>query len=437
VKLILSKSAKVKGKIKVGGDKSITHRALIIGSIADGITILKDYSKCEDCMTTLEIMKNLGVNILKNKATIRIEGKGLRGLKEPLDVLDCKNSGTSMRLLSGLLAGQNFFSILTGDSSLNKRPMKRIIEPLSLMGADISGRDNNQFAPLAIKGRNLKAINYTTPVASAQIKSSILLASLYAEGNSSITEPAKSRDHTEKMLSLFRAKIESSGNRIFLKEKSKLIAKEEDIIIPGDISSAAFFLVLASVIKSSKVLIKNVGINPTRTGILDVLQKMGADITLKNKKDNNYEPIADLLVKGKKLEGIEVSGDIIPKIIDEIPVLAVAATQAEGITRIKDAKELRVKETDRIYAITTGLKKMGAKIEEKTDGLIIEGPTKLKGNTCESFGDHRIGMALAIAGIIAEGKTTIEKSECIDISFPEFTETLRKICGTDNVNEKN
>jgi 3-phosphoshikimate 1-carboxyvinyltransferase len=435
VKLILSKSNKVKGEIKVGGDKSITHRAFIIGSIAKGITTLKDYSKCEDCMTTLEIMKKLGVNILKNKATIKIEGKGLHGLTEPLDVLDCRNSGTSMRLLSGLLAGQKFFSILTGDSSLNKRPMKRIIEPLSLMGADISSRNNNQFAPLAIKGRNLKAINYTTPVASAQIKSSIILASLYAEGNSSITEPAKSRDHTERMLNLFGAKIETSGNQISIKEKNKLVAK--DITVPGDISSAAFFLVLASVIKGSKVLIRNVGINPTRTGILEVLQKMGANISLKNEKDKNYEPIADLLVKGTELKGIEISGDMIPKIIDEIPILAVAATQAEGITQIKDARELRVKETDRIYAITTGLKKMGAKIEEKPDGLIIEGPTKLKGNICESFRDHRIGMALAIAGIIADGKTTIEESECIDISFPEFTEILGGICGTDNVDEKN
>jgi 3-phosphoshikimate 1-carboxyvinyltransferase len=435
VKLILSKSSKIKGEIEVGGDKSITHRALIIGSIAEGITTLKNYSKCEDCMTTLEIMKKLGINILKNKATIRIEGKGLRGLKEPLDILSCRNSGTSMRLLSGLLAGQNFFSILTGDSSLNKRPMKRIIEPLSLMGADISGRNNNQFAPIAIKGRNLKAINYTTPVASAQIKSSILLASLYAEGNSSIKEPSRSRDHTERILNLFGARIESSGNQIFLKEKNKLSAK--DIIIPGDISSAAFFLVLASVIKGSKVFIKNVGVNPTRTGILDVLQKMGADISIKNKKNIDYEPTADLMVKGKELNRIEISGDTIPKIIDEIPILAVAATQAEGITEIKDAKELRIKETDRIYAITTGLKKMGAKIEEKPDGLRIEGPTKLKGNICESFGDHRIGMALAIAGIIAEGTTTIEGSEFINISFPEFTEILGGICGTDNVDEKN
>jgi 3-phosphoshikimate 1-carboxyvinyltransferase len=435
VRLILSESTKVKGEIKVGGDKSITHRALIIGSIAEGITTLKDYSQCEDCMTTLEIMKKLGINILKNKATIKIEGKGLHGLTEPLDVLNCKNSGTSMRLLSGLLAGQKFFSVLTGDGSLNKRPMKRIIQPLSLMGADISGRDDNQFAPLAIKGKNLKAINYTTPVASAQIKSSIMLASLYAEGNSSITEPAKSRDHTERMLNLFGARIETPGNQIIIKEKKNLLAK--NITIPGDISSAAFFLVLASVIKDSKVLIKNVGINPTRTGILEVLQKMGADISLKNKKDNNYEPVADLLVKEKDLKGIEISGNIIPKIIDEIPILAVAATQAKGTTEIKDAKELRVKETDRIYAITTGLKKMGAKIEEKTDGLIIEGPTKLKGNVCESFGDHRIGMALAIAGIIADGETTIEESECINISFPEFTETLGVICGTDSIDEKN
>ncbi len=435
MKLILSKCPKVKGEIKVGGDKSITHRGLIIGSIAEGITILRDYSKCEDCMSTLEIMKKLGINILKNKATIRIEGKGLNGLKEPGDVLNCKNSGTSMRLIAGLLAGQNFFSVLTGDSSLVKRPMKRIIEPLSLMGANISGRDNNQFAPLTIKGTNLKAIDYKSEIASAQVKSSILLASLYATGNSSISEPVKSRDHTERILNLFGAKIESTENKIILKEKNKLTAK--DISIPGDISSAAFFLVLASIIRGSRVLIKNAGINPTRRGILDVLKDMGADISIENIKNESFEPAADLNVKGNKLKGIKISGNIIPKVIDELPILAVAATQAEGITEISDAQELRVKETDRIYAIASGLKKMGAKIEEKPDGLTIEGPTTLKGNTCESFGDHRIGMALAIAGIIAEGKTNLLESECIDVSFPEFTGILRRICGADYVNEKN
>jgi 3-phosphoshikimate 1-carboxyvinyltransferase len=435
VKLILSKTSKIKGEIKVGGDKSITHRGLIIGSIAKGVTTLKDCSTCEDCMATLEIMKKLGVNILKNKVTIRIEGKGLGGLKEPNDILDCKNSGTSMRLLSGLLSGQNFFSVLTGDSSLLKRPMKRIIEPLSLMGAKISGRDNDQFAPLTIKGGNLKAIDYTSPVASAQVKSSILLASLYAEGNSSITEPAQSRDHTERILNLFGAKIESAGNKITLKEKNKLIGKE--ISIPGDISSAAFFLVLASIIKGSRLLIKNVGINPTRTGILDVLKNMGADISIKNERNKNYEPVADLLIKASKLKSIKIRGEIIPKVIDELPILAVAATQAEGVTEIKDAQELRVKETDRIYAIAAGLKKMGAKVEEKADGLIIEGPTTLKGNICESFDDHRIGMALAVAGVLAEGKTQLLESECIDVSFPEFTSILRRICGADNVSETN
>ncbi len=435
MKLILSKSSKIRGEIKVGGDKSITHRGLIVGSIAEGITILKGYSTCDDCMATMEIMKKLGINILKNKATIRIEGKGLHGLKEPSNVLDCKNSGTSMRLLSGLLSGQNFFSVLTGDSSLLKRPMKRIIEPLTLMGAKISGRENDQFAPLTIKGENLKAIDYESKVASAQVKSAILLASLYAEGNSSITEPAQSRDHTERILNLYGTKIESSRNKITLKEKNKLIAK--DLTIPGDISSAAFFLVLASIIKGSRLLIKNVGINPTRTGILEVLKSMDADISVKNQRNKNYEPVADLLVKASKLKSIKISGKIIPKVIDELPILAVAATQAEGTTEIKDAQELRVKETDRIYAIAAGLKKMGAKVEEKPDGLIIEGPTKLKGNICESFDDHRIGMALAIAGVLAEGKTQILESECIDVSFPEFTSILRRICGADYVYETN
>jgi 3-phosphoshikimate 1-carboxyvinyltransferase len=435
VKLILSKSPKVKGEIEVSGDKSITHRALILGSIAEGTTTLKGYSKCNDCTSTLEIMRKLGITIIRNEAYVKIEGKGLNGLKEPNEVLSCNNSGTSMRLISGLLAGQSFFSVLTGDSSLLKRPMERIIEPLNLMGAKIIGRDNNKFAPLAIKGGKLEAIDYKTPVASAQVKSSILLASLYAEGISSITEPGTSRDHTERMLNLMGAKIESIGNKITLKEKNKLVAKE--ISIPGDISSAAFFLVLASVIEGSNLLIKNIGINPTRTGILEVLKSMGADILIKNTKNKNYEPTADLLVNSKKLKGITIAGDIIPKVIDELPIIAVAATQAEGTTVIKDAKELRVKETDRIYAIAAGLKKIGAKIEEKPDGLIIEGPTKLKGNTCESFDDHRIGMALAIAGVIAEGKTTLVESECIDISFPGFNEILRRICGSDNVYETN
>jgi 3-phosphoshikimate 1-carboxyvinyltransferase len=435
VKLILSKTSKINGEIKVSGDKSITHRGLIVGSISEGITILKDYSTCDDCMATMEIMKKLGINILKNKATIRIEGTGLHGLKEPGDVLDCKNSGTSMRLLSGLLSGQNFFSVLTGDSSLLRRPMKRIIEPLNLMGAKISGRENDQFAPLTIKGGNLKAIDYKLEVASAQVKSAILLASLYAEGNSSVTEPAQSRDHTERILNLYGAKIGSSKNKITLKEKNELKGKE--ISIPGDISSAAFFLVLASIIKGSRLLIKNVGINPTRIGIIEVLKSMGADISIKNERNKNYEPVADLLVKASKLKSIKMFGKVIPKVIDELPILAVAATQAEGVTEIKDAQELRVKETDRIYAIAAGLKKMGAKVEEKPDGLIIEGPSRLKGDICESFDDHRIGMALAIAGVLAEGKTQLLESECIDVSFPEFTTILRRTCGADNVSETN
>jgi 3-phosphoshikimate 1-carboxyvinyltransferase len=435
VKLILSKASKINGNIKVSGDKSITHRGLILGSIAEGTTTLHNYSKCDDCMSTLEIMEKLGINIIKKESLIKIEGKGLKGLKEPACVLNCNNSGTSMRLLSGLLAGQSFFSVLTGDSSLTKRPMKRIIEPLSLMGAEIIGRDDNKFAPLAIKGGKLGAIDYKTHLPSAQVKSSILLASLYAKGNTSVTEPEKSRDHTERMLDLFGAKIEHAGNKITLKGKNKLIAKE--ISIPGDISSAAFFLVLGSLITDSKITIKNIGINITRIGIIDVLKSMGADISIKNEINKDYEPAADLLVKGRKLKGITITKHIIPTVIDELPIIAVAATQANGTTVIKNAEELRVKETDRIHAIAKGLKEMGAKIEEKPDGLIIKGPTKLKGNTCESFGDHRIGMALAVAGIIAEGKTTILESECIDISFPEFTTLLRRICGENHVKEKN
>ncbi|MEO0293260.1 MAG: 3-phosphoshikimate 1-carboxyvinyltransferase [candidate division WOR-3 bacterium] len=435
MKLILSKSPKIKGKIRVSGDKSITHRGLIIGSIAEGKTILRNYSTCEDCYSTLEIMKELGVQIKEDNKVLEIEGKGLTGLAEPSNILDCRNSGTSMRLIAGLLAGQDFFSILTGDKSLLSRPMKRIVEPLRRMGAIIYGRNNDEYAPLAIKGTKLKGIDYKLPIPSAQVKSSLLIASLYARGNTIIEEPTQSRDHTERMLNLFGAKVEFKGNKIILKEKNKLNAQE--VFIPGDISSAAFFIVLASCQEDSELLIEQVGINPTRTGIIEILKKMGAQISILNKKEICNEPVADILIKGSSLKGIEIGGDIIPKLIDELPILALAGTQAKGKTIVRDAKELRVKESDRIHTITEGLRKLGAKIEEKEDGFIVEGPVKLKGNICESFGDHRIGMTLAIGGLLAEGETTILEAECINVSFPEFIRTLRRISGKNNIVEKN
>jgi len=431
MKIVVNNCSAPRGEIKINGDKSITHRGLIIGSIAEGRTILHGYSNGIDCMSTLKNLKDLGIKIVESESTILIQGRGLGGLTEPENVLDCENSGTTMRLLSGLLSGQDFFSVLTGDNSLCKRPMDRIINPLQKMGAEIRAREKNRFAPLSISGGNLKSINYKLPIASAQVKSAILLAGLYADGKTTIEEPYPTRDHTERMLKLFGSKIEKYRNLITLKEKDRLTSHE--LFIPGDISSASYFMVLASITQNGELFLKDVGINPTRTGILDILEMMGADISILNKRDVSNEPIADILVKNRKLNAIDISGDIIPRIIDELPIIAVAATQAKGTMKVKNATELRVKETDRIKAIVENLKKMGAKIEEQKDGFIVKGPKRLNGTLCNSYGDHRIAMSLAIAGLIANGVTIIEDTECIKISFPEFITLLKMVCGEEHI----
>jgi 3-phosphoshikimate 1-carboxyvinyltransferase len=425
--LLLKKCASVRGEIRVGGDKSMTHRALIVGAVAEGKTFLHGYSKCADCMATLNVLKKLGIIIEETESTVTIHGRGLNGLTEPEDVLDCENSGTTMRLFAGLLSGQDFYSVLTGDSSLRKRPMDRVTQPLHMMGANIIARSNGRFAPLSIKGGKLKSIEYKLPVASAQVKSAILLAGLYADGYTIIEEPNITRDHTERILNLFGVEIERKSNKIILKKSKRLQAKE--IIIPGDISSAAYLIALATIIPETEIQLNNVGMNPTRIGILDALKTMGADISVLNFKTLSNEPVADLVVKHKMLKGMEISGKLVPRLIDEIPIIAVVATQAEGITVVKDAQELRVKETDRIKTIVIELKKMGAKIDEKEDGFIVEGPTRLRGATCNTFGDHRIAMTLTIAGLVADGITKIDDVHCIGISFPEFIQRIKEVCG--------
>jgi 3-phosphoshikimate 1-carboxyvinyltransferase len=357
--------------------------------------------------------------------TVRIEGAGRFGLGEPEDVLNAGNSGTTMRLLAGLLATQPFLSIITGDESLRSRPMGRLIKPLNLMGAEIRGRKDNSLAPLSIKGGKLRGISYRLPVASAQVKSAILLAALYAEGQTQIEEPAQSRDHTERLLSAMGAKIQSAdgGNRLIVSPLRDEL-KPCSLVIPGDISSAAYWLVAATIHPQAEIKILNCGINPTRTGILDVLSDMGANFTVMNRRQEGGEPVADILVRSSQLKSTSIGGDIIPRVIDEIPVLAVAACYARGTTIIKDASELRVKESDRIETTTQELRRLGASIETLPDGMIIHGPCTLTGAVTNSHNDHRLAMALAIAGIGASGTTIIENSEAADISYPSFWNDL-------------
>jgi 3-phosphoshikimate 1-carboxyvinyltransferase len=430
----LSKAKSFKGELSPPPDKSISHRALIFSSLSKGRNIIKNFLKAEDTMSTLNAMKMLGIEIKENakggkegfSGELIIQGKGLYGLKESFDVIDCGNSGTTMRLLSGVLSGNPFFSILTGDGSLMKRPMSRVIIPLRQMGAEIMARSENKYPPIAIRGGGLKAIQYTMTVASAQVKSAIILAGLYAEGETEVTEPFQSRDHTERMLPAFGAEIKVEGLHIRIKGGRELRGLE--IHVPGDFSSAAFFIVGTMLVRDSEVIIKRVGINPTRTGLLGVLKDMGVDLGLSNIRDVSGEPVADMYCKGGRgLKAIHITGEKIPSLLDEFPVLCVAATQAKGTTMIRGAEELRVKESDRIRAMTTELKKMGAEIEEFEDGLNIKGKVKLKGATVESYGDHRIAMALSIASLIADGKTTIKGVSSVNISFPGFFDILRSL----------
>lgn len=418
---------KIKGTIKVPGDKSISHRAIILGAIAEGETKIKGFLRGEDCLNTIKIFKQMGVSIEENsQGEVLIRGRGLDGLTKPSSTLEAGNSGTTMRLVSGILAGQNFTSTITGDQSLSSRPMKRIIEPLKQMGAKIEAREDN-FAPLIITGGKLKGINYVSQIASAQVKSCLLLAGLYAQGETSVSEPVKSRDHTERMLKYFGLEVRDKGLTVSLSGPARLSGQL--VGVPGDISSAAFFIIAAILVNGSEIKIRDIGLNPTRSGIIKVLKQMGTEIIIAKERTDGNEPVGELIIKSSRLKGVKITRELIPFLIDEIPILTVAATQAEGITEISGAKELRVKESDRIKTISSQLNLMGARIEEKEDGMIIHGPTKLKGSRVNTFGDHRMAMSLAIAGLIADGKTTILDTECINTSFPGFMELLKKISG--------
>jgi 3-phosphoshikimate 1-carboxyvinyltransferase len=414
----------LRGEMFLPGDKSISHRALMFTSMAKGNSEITGLSSSEDVQSTKQCLQQMGIKIKQDKNNTYVEGKGLHGFQEPGSVLDAGNSGTTIRLLSGILVGQKFSSAITGDSSLKSRPMKRIIEPLKKIGGNIEG-EKNQYAPLNIKPGNLKGYNHKLNIASAQLKSCLLLAGLFANGTTTVTEPSNSRDHTERMLKYLDANLITEDRTVTINSFPEL--NPCSINVPGDISAAAFFIIAALLTSNSSILIKNVGMNPTRTGIIDVLKEMGAHFFIKNQTVKNNEETADILINSCGLQGVEIKGSIIPRVIDEIPVLAVAATQAKGQTIIKDARELRVKETDRIKAVVENLHRMGAQLTELENGMIIQGNQKLRGAEIDSYGDHRIAMAFTIAGLIAEGLTTIKNPDCVKISHPNFFQQLKEL----------
>jgi 3-phosphoshikimate 1-carboxyvinyltransferase len=421
------KISRLRGEITVPGDKSISHRAVMFGALAKGRTRITGFLRGADCLSTISCFRQLGISIEEGADKIVVEGKGLHGLQAPADVLDTGNSGTTTRLISGILAGQKFTSVLNGDASIQKRPMKRIMTPLSQMGASIRSLNGNDCAPLEITGSPLRGISYLSPVASAQVKSAVLLAGLYADGETSVTEPAVSRNHTELMLKSFGADVRSEGLRAVIQPEPALYGM--DILVPGDISSAAYFIAAGALVPDAEILIRNVGINPTRDGILRAAKAMGADITLLNEK-NTGEPVADLLIKSSTLHGITIGGDIIPTLIDELPVIAVMAAAAGGTTTIKDAAELKVKESDRIAVMTENLSAMGCDITATKDGMIIHGGKPLHGAVIDSHLDHRIAMSFAVAAMIADGETTIRDADCVRISYPGFYRDLEMLCVT-------
>lgn len=422
-KLISSVTTGLTGEIQVPGDKSISHRAVMFSSIANGVTTVENFLDGEDCLSTINCFQSLGVNIEQDGSNVTIYGNGLEGLQEPKEILDVGNSGTTARLMMGILAGRPFHSVIVGDESIAKRPMRRVTNPLRKLGANITGREDANFTPITINGGGLSGITYNSPIASAQVKSAILLAGLQAEGETTVQEPYKSRDHTERMLRAFGCTVEEDGNMVKLEGKQRLQG-DMHIIVPGDISSAAFFLVAGLIVPNSKITLKKVGMNPTRTGIIEVIEKMGGNFTISNLVEDVAEPYADLTVTTSNLKGVEISGSLIPRLIDEIPVIALLATCAEGKTIIKDAEELKVKETNRIDTVVNELNKMGADIEATEDGMIVTGKTTLHGTTVSSYGDHRIGMMLAIASLIADGEVHLENSEAINVSYPTFFEHL-------------
>lgn len=419
----------LRGRLTVSGDKSISHRAVMLGSLATGTTEIEGFLPGEDCLSTIRCFRSMGVQIEQNGSSVKVFGRGLRELTAPAGILDCGNSGTTTRLLSGVLAAQHFNSVLSGDASIQRRPMKRIMIPLRAMGADITSVSGNDCAPLSVHGKQLYGIHFNSPIASAQVKSAVLLAGLYASGQTTVTEPALSRDHTERMLRSFGAKV-LTGNfedrpSVTVTETQNLYGTE--ISVPGDISSAAFFLVGASIVPGSEVVLRNVGINPTRDGVISALRAMGAKIEVLEVRNEDSEPAADLLVRYAPLHGIEIGGALIPRSIDELPVLAAAAAVAEGRTVIRDAAELKVKESNRIRTMAEGLSRLGAKVEETEDGLIIDGGAALHGGAVESYSDHRIAMSFAILSLVTDGEVRISDPDCVNISAPTFYEDLKSL----------
>jgi 3-phosphoshikimate 1-carboxyvinyltransferase len=425
--IIKGNSVPFRGNLIPPGDKSISHRAVILGSLTQGVTVIDGFLSCDDTLSSANAMTTLGVPIDIKESNVEIKGKGLFGLSEPENTIDAGNSGTTARLLTGLLSAQRFFASITGDKYLRRRPMERVVKPLTLMGAKIWGREKGKMLPLAIQGTQLSGISYELPVASAQVKSALLLAGLYAQGETEIIEAVRTRDHTERMLSHLGADVRRKGKSI--KITGGTILKGSEISVPSDISSAAFFIVAALINPGSEILIKNVGINPDRIGVIEILKEMGGFIEIANKRYISGEPIGDISVRSSALKASEIKGEIIPKAIDELPVITVAACFAEGETVIKDAKELRIKETDRIKAMTTELRKLGADIEELDDGMVVRGQIHLTGGSCSSWGDHRVAMALAVAATRAKGDTRIEESDCVSVSFPGFFEVMRRLRG--------
>ncbi|MBP1727739.1 MAG: aroA [Deltaproteobacteria bacterium] len=397
----------------------------MLGSVANGVTTVAGFLRGEDNMATLNAMRAMGIKIEDDGSVLKIHGAGLHGLSEPEDIVDCGNSGTSIRLLTGLLAGQSFFTVLTGDRYLRKRPMKRVVTPLAAMGAKIAGRAGGEKAPLAITGSQLSGVAYDSPVSSAQVKSAILLAGLYADGETVVTEPHLSRDHSERMLHHFGADIEAAGTVVRIRGGRELTARE--IVVPGDISSAAFFMVAGLIVPCSELLIAGVGVNPTRTGIIDILTMMGGKISLLNLREVSGEPVADILVRTSALQGIDISGDLVPRAIDEFPIIAVAAAAAKGRTTIRDARELRVKETDRIRAMAENLRLAGVRVDEAADGMTVYGTEKFTAFHADSCGDHRIAMSMLVAALVADKPCTVDDTECIATSFPNFFSLLEQV----------
>ena len=419
--MVIQKIKKAIGQIKVPGDKSISHRAVMLGSLANGVTEISGFLKGADCLSTIDCFRKMGIDIDINGENVTVHGNGLRGLKKPDEMLYTGNSGTTTRLLCGILAGQNFDTSITGDASIQKRPMSRVVQPLSMMGAKIE----NEYCPLYITGTKLHGIDYKMPVASAQVKTAIILAGLYADGETVIHEIEKSRDHTELMLSAMGADLTVDNLDITVKPTNDLTAVNVDV--PGDISSAAFFLVLGAIMPNSQITVTNVGINPTRTGIIDVLKDMGADITLENVHTSAGETVANITVRSSSLKGTTVGGDIIPRLIDELPIIAVAAVFADGQTVIKDAQELKVKETNRIRAVVDEFNKCGIDITETDDGMIINGGKSIHGADFKTYGDHRMAMSLTVLAQLADGESTLDDSDCACVSYPTFFDDFYKL----------